>query len=122
MACKPWSATPRSHYIDIGGSGFSQSSAPQIDDNPDSDRGDGNFDYRHILSASWVYELPAGKGRRFLNNSNPVVTGVLGGWEFTGIFHANTGGPLDIGLSHDIANVGQRRHTGAPTMLVALEG
>jgi hypothetical protein len=79
------------HYIDIGGSGFSQSAAPQIDSNPAADRGNGTFDYRHILSASWVYELPAGKGRRFLSNSNPVVTGVLGGWEFTGIFHANTG-------------------------------
>ena len=31
-------------------------------------------DFRHILSASWVYDLPAGKGRRFLNNSNRVVT------------------------------------------------
>ena len=81
-----------SHYIDIGGSGFSQSSAPQNDDNPAADRGDGTFDFRHILSASWVYELPAGKGRRSYN-ANPVVTGVLGGWEFTGIFHANTGGP-----------------------------
>jgi hypothetical protein len=102
------------HYIDIGGSGFSQSSAPQIDTNPAADRGDGTFDYRHILSASWVYELPAGKGRRFLSNGNPVVTGVLGGWEFTGIFHANTGGPLGIGLNQDIANIGQRGMTARP--------
>jgi hypothetical protein len=103
-----------SHYIDIGGSGFSQSSAPQNDDNPAADRGDGNFDFRHILTASWVYDLPAGKGRRFLNNSNPVVTGLLGGWEFTGIFHANTGGVLDVNLSADIANVGQRSLTERP--------
>jgi hypothetical protein len=102
------------HYIDIGGSGFSQSAAPQIDSNPAADRGNGTFDYRHILSASWVYELPAGKGRRFLSNSNPVVTGVLGGWEFTGIFHANTGGPLGIGLNQDIANTGQRGLTSRP--------
>ena len=27
------------HYIDIGGGGFSQSSAPQNDDNPAADRG-----------------------------------------------------------------------------------
>ncbi len=96
------------HYIDVGGSGFSQSTAPQNDDDPGADRADGTFDYRHILSASWVYELPAGKGRRFLNNANPFVTGVLGGWEFTGIFHANTGGPLSIGINFDNANVGQR--------------
>jgi hypothetical protein len=102
------------HYIDIGGSGFSQSSAPQNDNNPAADRADGTFDYRHIISASWVYELPAGKGRRFLNNGNPVAQAVLGGWEFTGIAHANTGGPLGIGLSKDIANVGQRGMTARP--------
>jgi hypothetical protein len=79
-----------------------------------ADRADGNFDLRHIFSASWVYELPAGKGRRFLSNANPVVTGVLGGWEFTGIFHANTGGPLGIGLNQDIANIGQRGMTARP--------
>ena len=33
---------------------------------------------------------------------------MLGGWEFTGIFHANTGGPLSIGINFDNANVGQR--------------
>ena len=101
-----------SHYIDIGGSGFSQSSAPQIDGDPAADRGDGTFDFRHILSCKLgVYDLPAGKGRRFLNNSNRIVTGVLGGWEFTGIFHANTGGPLDIGINFDNANIGQRSLT-----------
>jgi hypothetical protein len=105
------------HYIDIGGAGFSQSSAPQIDSNPGADRADGNFDYRHILSASWVYELPAGKGRRFLNNSNPVAQAVLGGWEFTGIAHANTGGPLGIGINFDNANIGQRGMTARPNFL-----
>ncbi len=74
-------------------------------------------DFRHILSASWVYDLPAGKGRRFLNNSNRVVTGVLGGWEFTGIFHANTGGPLDIGINFDNANIGQRSLTARPDVI-----
>ncbi len=96
------------HYIDIGGSGFSQSSAPEIDNDPANDRADGTFDMRHIFTASWVYDLPAGRGRRFLNHSNSAVTALLGGWEFTGIAHANTGAPLGIGLNQDIANIGQR--------------
>jgi hypothetical protein len=106
-----------SHYIDIGGGGFSQSSAPQDDNNPAADRGDGAFDFRHIFSASWVYELPAGKGRRWMTNSNPVLQGVLGGWEFTGIFHANTGGPLGIDLGLDNANTGQRGRTARPDLV-----
>ena len=67
------------HYIDEGGSGFSQSSAPQIDNNFAADRGDCTFDYRHIFTGNWVYDLPAGHGRRFLNNSNPIVDTILGG-------------------------------------------
>jgi hypothetical protein len=102
------------HYIDIGGPAFWLSAAPQIDSNPGADRADGQFDLRHIFSASWVYELPAGKGRQFMNNANPVLQGVLGGWEFTGIFHANTGAPLNIGINFDNANVGQRSLVARP--------
>jgi hypothetical protein len=109
-----------SHYIDIGGSGFSQSSAPQNDDNPAADRGDGTFDYRHIFSASWIYELPAGKGRHWMNNANPVLQGVLGGWEFTGIMHANTGGPLNVGINFDNANIGQRGMTARPNLIAGV--
>lgn len=96
------------HYIDEGGSGFSQSSAPQIDNNFRADRGDGTFDYRHIFTGNWVYDLPAGHGRHFLNNGNPIVDAILGGWEFTGITHFNTGGPLNVGVNVDVANIGQR--------------
>ncbi|HMD86029.1 MAG TPA: TonB-dependent receptor [Terriglobia bacterium] len=105
------------HYIDIGGSGFSQSSAPQNDQNFGADRGNGTFDERHIFTGSWVYDLPAGKGRQFLNSAPPAVNAVLGGWELTGIFKANTGQPLGIGLSEDIANVGQRSLSERPNYL-----
>ena len=105
------------HYIDEGGSGFSQSSAPQIDNNFKADRGDGTFDYRHVFTGNWVYDLPAGQGRRFLNHANPIVTAVLGGWEFTGITHFNTGGPLGFGVNKDIANTGQRSLTERPDLI-----
>lgn len=105
------------HYIDEGGSGFSQSSAPQIDNNFAADRGDGTFDYRHIFTGSWVYDLPAGHGRRFLNNTNPVVTAILGGWEFSGITHFNSGGPLGMGVNVDVANIGQRSLAERPDLV-----
>lgn len=41
--------------------------------------------------ASWVYELPFGRGRRMASNMNPAVDAVLGGWEVSGIFSARTG-------------------------------
>jgi hypothetical protein len=106
------------HYIDEGGSGFSQSSAPQIDNNFAADRADGTFDFRHIFTGNWVYDLPAGHGRRFLNNSNPIVNTILGGWEFIGITHFNTGGPLGINIGGlDNANVGQRSLSQRPDLV-----
>jgi hypothetical protein len=105
------------HYIDEGGSGFSQSSAPQIDNNFAADRGDGTFDYRHIFTGNWVYDLPAGHGRHFLNSGNPIVDTILGGWEFTGITHLNTGGPLNMGVNVDVANIGQRSLAERPDLV-----
>jgi hypothetical protein len=48
------------------------------------------------LVMSGVYELPVGKGRRFLANSNAVVNGVLGGWQMNGIGTFQSGLPLAV--------------------------
>ena len=50
------------------------------------DRGDGQFDRRHIFNANYVYALPFYK-----NSSNPILRNVLGGWEFSGITVIETG-------------------------------
>lgn len=52
------------------------------------DRGDGQFDRRHIFNANYVYALPFYK-----NSSNPILRNVLGGWEFSGITVIETGSP-----------------------------
>jgi hypothetical protein len=104
-----------SHYIDWGGAGFNVGDgAPQNDDNPGADRSDGLFDIRHNFTGNWVYDFPAGRGRHFLNDSNKILNGVLGGWEFTGIAHMNTGAPLGININFDNANIGQRELTARP--------
>lgn len=48
------------------------------------------------LVMSGVYELPVGKGRRFLSNSSAVVNGVLGGWQMNGIGTFQSGLPLAV--------------------------
>jgi len=64
-----------------------------------------------------VYDLPAGHGRRFLNGGNPIVDTILGGWEFSGIMHANTGGPLGFSINFDNANIGQRGLSARPDLV-----
>ncbi len=54
------------------------------------------FDLKHNFVASYFYEMPFGKAKRFGSNWNPVVNGVLGGWQMGGSFSAHTGFPLTI--------------------------
>jgi len=46
-----------------------------------------------------IYELPFGKGRRFLNAAHPVVNGILGGWQLAGIYNFTSGSPLSFSVS-----------------------
>lgn len=56
-------------------------------------RGDSDFDVRHIVNANFIYSLPFGKGKFFFGDSNKVVNTLLGGWQLTGIMRYNTGLP-----------------------------
>jgi hypothetical protein len=47
----------------------------------------------HSFVASWIYELPFGKGRRFINQGG-VVDAVLGGWQVTGVLRYHSGPAL----------------------------
>ncbi|MEP7365384.1 MAG: TonB-dependent receptor [Acidobacteriota bacterium] len=52
---------------------------------------------RHRITGASIYQLPFGKGRKFMNNANRMVDGVLGGWSLSGIFSYNTGQYLRFG-------------------------
>jgi outer membrane receptor protein involved in Fe transport len=56
----------------------------------------GEFDQTHALKMSTVYELPFGRGRRYLASSHPVVNGFLGGWRLSGILTYASGFPLRL--------------------------
>jgi hypothetical protein len=65
-----------------------------------------DYDLPQILTVSSVYELPFGKGRMFLSNSNWLVNGVFGGWELAGILTTRSGLPFTPVISGDQANTG----------------
>ena len=52
---------------------------------------------RHRISAASVYQLPFGKGRRFLSNSSTLVNTLLGGWQTVGSLYWNGGDLLMFG-------------------------
>jgi hypothetical protein len=61
-------------------------------------RGLANFDHRHDLKFTQVYDLPFGKGKKFLNNGG-VVNAIFGNWTITGIQQYRSGDALKVTTS-----------------------
>ncbi|MEO7650249.1 MAG: TonB-dependent receptor, partial [Bryobacteraceae bacterium] len=55
----------------------------------------GRFDLTHALKFSTIYELPFGKGRKWMNRGG-FVNGILGGWRLSGIQSYFSGFPLAL--------------------------
>lgn len=70
------------------------------------DRGSSDYDVRHRLTASWLYELPFGHGKQFLGSEKGVVDKLVGGWAVNGIATFMTGNYFSVTVPGDRANVG----------------
>jgi Carboxypeptidase regulatory-like domain len=64
--------------------------------NPSLNRGVSDFDTRHLITADWVYLVPVGQGRKFLNGGNFLVNAFLGGWQWSGINRWTSGLPFTL--------------------------
>jgi len=85
-----------SHAIsDAAGSG--ESEQPQNVFNLRGERGNTEFDVRHTLTANYVWELPFGRGRRYL--SDGAAAAVFSGWQLSGIVYARTGRTVNVTIS-----------------------
>ncbi|MBC7925273.1 MAG: TonB-dependent receptor, partial [Bryobacteraceae bacterium] len=58
-----------------------------------AERGRSGFDFRQRWTNSWLYELPFGKGKRWMNG-NAVANAFLGNWQIGGILTLQSGFPL----------------------------
>jgi hypothetical protein len=73
-----------------------------------TNRASSNFDQRHILNVSYVYDLPFFRGQGLSNK-------LLGGWQWSGITTFQTGAPFTVtnGVFSDNAGVGNNIGTGS---------
>lgn len=55
-----------------------------------------SYDRAHVLKGLAQFELPFGRGRRWLATSNTAMDAILGGWSLTTIFRYDTGVPLGV--------------------------
>lgn len=58
---------------------------------PGWERGNSDFDIRHRIVLSYIYELPVGRGMRFGGSMRGAANQLLGGWQISGVA-SHTGG------------------------------
>lgn len=61
-------------------------------------------DRPHRFTTSGVWELPFGKGKRFLNVQNGLLDAVIGGWQASGMYIYNSGRPWQLPGNVDIVD------------------
>jgi hypothetical protein len=70
------------------------------------DRSISTQDISRDFIANAIYELPIGKGKRWLGSSPKAVDFIFGGWQASGIYTYTTGQPLQIGNGGNSTGIG----------------
>ncbi len=86
-----------SHSIDDSSDRFDGSFVDSY--HPQLDRASSNFDQRHILNLSYVYDLPFFRKPGLAHN-------ILGGWQWSGITSFQTGTPYSVVYTTDNGGLG----------------
>ena len=104
-------------FSEIQAQGGSVSSIAQDAHNLKLLWGSAAFDQTRRLVSSWLYEVPLGKGKAFLNHGG-VVDRIFGGWQANGILTLSDGPPFDIGcFCGDRAQIGNIFNVEKPNLI-----
>jgi hypothetical protein len=64
------------------------------------------WDIPHLLAMSYGYQLPFGRGRKFLADAGTLANALVGGWQLQSIINYHSGLPFTPTVSRDVANIG----------------
>ena len=70
------------------------------------DKGRSTFDVPHRLVASFAYEIPVGRGKKYMTNLSKAANFLVGGWQTNGILTFSQGQFQTLGLGSDWIQVG----------------
>ncbi|MCA1641665.1 MAG: TonB-dependent receptor, partial [Acidobacteria bacterium] len=93
-------------HLETGGTGSFTQNARNLRER----RGPSDFDIRHRFVASYVYELPFGKGRSYLSEGVPAA--LLGGWRISGLSNVRSGRPFTVAANGNNGALGGARGGG----------
>lgn len=55
-----------------------------------------SYDQTHVFKGTTSFQIPFGRGKKWLSASHGVVDAILGGWTLTGIFRYASGRPMGV--------------------------
>jgi hypothetical protein len=93
-----------SHAINDGSTGGGETDYPENVNCRACERGSSDLDVRHYFSGNLIYQLPFGRGHRFLSGSG-LSSAIFGGWEWANIVSARSGLPVNITVSRTGSSV-----------------
>jgi hypothetical protein len=70
------------------------------------DWGPSDYNRPQLFVFSSIYQLPVGKGKRYLGSANTLTDKVLGGWSLGTIISLDSGAPTTAYANGDVANTG----------------
>lgn len=62
--------------------------------NPDLEYSRAEYDQTHVFNFNSLYELPFGRGKRFLGDTGSLLDRIVGGWQFNSIVKVASGAPF----------------------------
>ncbi len=91
-----------------GGNSSSSESRSNVQNARDvaAEYGLSDFNYSQRFTGSTIYQLPIGRGRKYLANDNAVTDAFLGGWQLNGILTLQSGAPFSVSMATSVANTG----------------
>jgi hypothetical protein len=90
-------------------SGFTSFAATSLNkDNQKAEWSVDNNDQTQVLTIAATYELPFGKGRRFMNRGR-IANAAFGGWQLSPLLSYASGSPLQVGVPGNPLGIGGNR-------------
>lgn len=84
--------------------GPTDSPVPQNSYDIAGNKGLSNFDVRHRFVFNYVWDLPFGKGKAYLNQSK-IADAILGGWQAGGLLTVTSGQPFTVQLTGNVSGI-----------------
>ena len=79
-----------------------------------------DFDITHTFNGNWVWEIPFGQGRRWMN-SGSVLDTIAGGWDLSGFLRVRSGETINIISGRGTINRGGSRGMTNTVHLVGMD-